>query len=70
MISRIRGTLVRRDLSTVEVLTNGGVAYELHIPLTVFERLPRGPVKPALALSLHTTKPALRAPVAWSSATT
>lgn len=27
----------------------------------VFERLPRGPVRPALALSLHTTKPALRA---------
>lgn len=26
----------------------------------VFDRLPRGPVKPALALSLHTTKPALR----------
>jgi 23S rRNA (adenine2503-C2)-methyltransferase len=26
----------------------------------VFERLPEGPVKPALALSLHTTKPALR----------
>ena len=26
----------------------------------VFERLPQGPVKPALALSLHTTKPALR----------
>nr|WP_307731128.1 RNA methyltransferase [Massilia agilis] len=27
----------------------------------VFERLPQGRVKPALALSLHTTKPALRA---------
>jgi 23S rRNA (adenine2503-C2)-methyltransferase len=27
----------------------------------VFERLPRGTVRPALALSLHTTKPALRA---------
>jgi 23S rRNA (adenine2503-C2)-methyltransferase len=26
----------------------------------VFERLPLGPIKPALALSLHTTKPALR----------
>jgi 23S rRNA (adenine2503-C2)-methyltransferase len=26
----------------------------------VFERLPQGPVKPALALSLHTTKPDLR----------
>lgn len=28
--------------------------------LRVFERLPRGPVKPALALSLHTTNAALR----------
>lgn len=28
--------------------------------LRVFERLPQGAVKPALALSLHTTKPALR----------
>ena len=27
----------------------------------VFEQLPQGPVKPALALSLHSTKPALRA---------
>lgn len=27
----------------------------------IFERLPQGPVKPALALSLHTTKAALRA---------
>jgi hypothetical protein len=26
----------------------------------VFERLPQGPVKPALALSLHTTRPDLR----------
>ena len=29
--------------------------------LRVFERLPQGPVKPSLALSLHTTRPALRA---------
>jgi holliday junction DNA helicase RuvA len=41
MISRIRGILVRRDLSTIEVMTTGGVAYELHVPLTVFEKLPR-----------------------------
>ena len=27
----------------------------------VFERLPQGPIKPALALSLHTTRPELRA---------
>ena len=41
MISRIRGTLVRRDLNSIEVMTGGGVAYELLIPLTVYERLPR-----------------------------
>ena len=41
MISRIRGTLLRRELGVVEVLTAGGVAYEIEIPLTVYERLPR-----------------------------
>ena len=40
MISRIRGVLVRRTLGIAEVMTSGGVAYELQIPLTVFERLP------------------------------
>jgi holliday junction DNA helicase RuvA len=40
VISRIRGTLLRRDIGVAEVMTAGGVAYELHIPLTVFERLP------------------------------
>jgi Holliday junction DNA helicase RuvA len=41
MISRIRGELVLRDLERVEVMTGGGVAYEIHIPTTVFERLPK-----------------------------
>jgi holliday junction DNA helicase RuvA len=41
VISRIRGTLLRREPGTAEVMTAGGVAYELQIPLTVFERLPR-----------------------------
>lgn len=41
MISRIHGKLVRRDLNSIEVTTAGGVTYELLIPLTVFERLPR-----------------------------
>jgi Holliday junction DNA helicase RuvA len=41
VISRIRGKLARRELGVVEVMTAGGVAYELEIPLTVFERLPR-----------------------------
>ena len=41
MISRILGELVLRDLERVELMTSGGVAYEIHIPTTVFERLPR-----------------------------
>ena len=41
MISRIRGELILRDLERVEVMTQGGVGYEIAIPTTVFERLPR-----------------------------
>jgi Holliday junction DNA helicase RuvA len=40
MISRIRGTLLSRELGVVEVMTPGGVGYEVEIPLTVYERLP------------------------------
>lgn len=40
MISRIRGTLVARELNRAEVLTPGGVAYEVEIPTSVYERLP------------------------------
>lgn len=41
MISRVRGTLIRREMDQVEVATAGGVTYQVEIPLTVFERLPR-----------------------------
>jgi Holliday junction DNA helicase RuvA len=41
LISRIRGELIVRDLERVEVMTSGGVGYEIAIPTTVFERLPR-----------------------------
>ena len=41
MISRIRGTLLRRDLTACEIMTGGGVAYVVEIPLSVFERLPK-----------------------------
>jgi holliday junction DNA helicase RuvA len=41
MISRVRGTLVRREVDSVEIMTAGGVAYEIVIPLGVYERLPR-----------------------------
>lgn len=41
LIARLRGTLVSRSADRVEVLTAGGVGYELLVPLSVFERLPR-----------------------------
>jgi holliday junction DNA helicase RuvA len=41
MISRVQGTLLRKDLALVELMTGGGVAYELTIPLGVYESLPR-----------------------------
>ena len=53
-------------LEAIELLgTAGGIAHKNLVFSTVgdprvFERLPQGRVKPALALSLHTTKPQLR----------
>jgi len=41
LIGRVRGKLVSKDLDSVEVMTEGGVAYDLTIPLNVFEALPR-----------------------------
>ena len=41
MISRIRGVLLAREINRAEVMTPGGVAYEMEIPTTVYERLPR-----------------------------
>ncbi|HEV7388969.1 MAG TPA: Holliday junction branch migration protein RuvA, partial [Gemmatimonadaceae bacterium] len=41
MIARVEGRLVAKDLDSLEVMTTGGVAYELVIPLGVFESLPR-----------------------------
>lgn len=53
-------------MEAIELLgTEGNIGHKNLVFSTVgdrrvFERLPLGPVKPALALSLHTTKPALR----------
>lgn len=53
-------------MEAIELLgTAGGIGHKNLVFSTVgdrrvFERLPRGPVKPALALSLHTTDPELR----------
>jgi Holliday junction DNA helicase RuvA len=41
VISRVVGTLVAKDLDAIEVMTEGGVGYELTIPLNVYETLPR-----------------------------
>lgn len=41
MIAQIAGRLLAKDLDRVEVMTRGGVAYELAIPLSVYETLPR-----------------------------
>ncbi|HEY0970413.1 MAG TPA: Holliday junction branch migration protein RuvA [Gemmatimonadales bacterium] len=50
MISQISGTLTVRELDRVEVLTPGGVGYELLVPLSVYESLPRQ----GETVSLHT----------------
>lgn len=40
MISQVQGTLVAKDVDRAEILTPGGIAYDLAIPLSAFERLP------------------------------
>ena len=50
MITLLVGTLLQRDLASVEVLTSGGVGYALAIPLSTFEALP----KAGEAVRLHT----------------
>lgn len=51
MISRIAGRLAAKDLDRVEVMTAGGVGYELFIPLSVYEHLPK--VGEELSLFTH-----------------
>ncbi len=43
MISRLKGTLISRELDHVEVETAGGVVYMIKIPLSILERLPKPP---------------------------
>ena len=42
MISKVSGTLLSKELDRVELMTAGGIAYELTSPLGVYESLPRG----------------------------
>lgn len=51
MIAQVSGTLVSKELDRVEIMTAGGVAYELAIPLGVYERLPR--LNESVALHTH-----------------
>jgi Holliday junction DNA helicase RuvA len=50
LISRLRGILLAREISFVEVETSGGVVYEVDVPLTVQEHLP--PVGSAVELRI------------------
>jgi Holliday junction DNA helicase RuvA len=50
MIAHVAGTVLAKDLDRVEIMTSGGVAYELAIPLSVYEKLPRA----GESVSLHT----------------
>ena len=40
MISRVVGEVVGRDTDRVELRARSGVVYEIHVPMTVFQRLP------------------------------
>jgi len=40
VISRLKGTLLARDMERIEVETGGGVVYEVSVPLPIVERLP------------------------------
>lgn len=40
MIAHVAGTLLAKALDRVEIMTGGGVGYELSIPLNVYETLP------------------------------
>jgi Holliday junction DNA helicase RuvA len=50
VIARVAGTVLTADLDRVEVMTAGGVAYTVSIPLSVAGSLPR----PGGAIELHT----------------
>jgi holliday junction DNA helicase RuvA len=41
MISHLTGLLMTKDIDRVDIMTSGGVGYELLIPLGVFETLPK-----------------------------
>jgi Holliday junction DNA helicase RuvA len=50
MIVQVSGVLLTKELDHVEIMTDGGVAYELAVPLNAYEALPRAGER----ASLHT----------------
>jgi holliday junction DNA helicase RuvA len=40
MISRVRGVLLDKSIDQIDVFTDGGVGYVIHIPLSTYEALP------------------------------
>jgi Holliday junction DNA helicase RuvA len=41
MIVQVAGRLITKELDRVEIMTEGGVAYELAVPLSAYEALPK-----------------------------
>lgn len=41
MIVQLAGVLITKELDRVEIMTQGGVAYELAVPLNAYEALPK-----------------------------
>lgn len=52
MITSVSGTLAERDGEAVVILTEGGIGYEVTVPLGVFERLPARGARCALFTEL------------------
>lgn len=50
MIVQVTGALLTKELDHVEIMTDGGVAYELAVPLNAYEALPKAGER----ASLHT----------------
>jgi Holliday junction DNA helicase RuvA len=51
LIAHVQGSLLSKELDRVEIMTPGGVGYELAIPLGVYEKLPR--IGESVALHTH-----------------
>lgn len=51
MIRRVRGRLTAKGADGVEVLTSGGIGYEISVPATLIDRLPA----PGEEVELHTS---------------